>query len=152
MGCLIADHSRRTTPSCSGALCAGLVIAKSEKVSEKLDRKPTLDQSIPAGVSLSRLHNKVFMAHTTEEKKKLLNRVRRIRGQVEAIERTLDQEAECSEVLHNISACRGAMDALMAEVIEGHIRFHVLDPKTTPTDEQAQAADDLIQALRAYLK
>jgi FrmR/RcnR family transcriptional regulator, repressor of frmRAB operon len=92
------------------------------------------------------------MAHTTEEKKKLLNRVRRIRGQVEAIERTLDQEAECSEVLHNISACRGAMDALMAEVIEGHIRFHVLDPTTTPTDEQALAADDLIHALRAYLK
>jgi len=93
-----------------------------------------------------------FMAHTIEEKKKLLNRVRRIRGQVEAIERTLDQEAECSDVLHNISACRGAMDALMAEVIEGHIRFHVLDPNTAPTDEQAQAADDLIHALRAYLK
>jgi DNA-binding FrmR family transcriptional regulator len=93
-----------------------------------------------------------FVAHTTEEKKKLLNRVRRIRGQVDAIERTLDQEAECAEVLHNISACRGAMDSLMAEVIEGHIRFHVLDPASRPTDEQAQAADDLIQALRTYLK
>jgi DNA-binding FrmR family transcriptional regulator len=90
------------------------------------------------------------MAHTTEEKKRLLNRVRRIRGQVDSIERALDQEAECSDVLHNISACRGAMDALMAEVIEGHIRFHVLDSK--PTDDQAQAADDLIHALRAYLK
>jgi DNA-binding FrmR family transcriptional regulator len=44
------------------------------------------------------------------------------------------------------------MDALMAEVIEGHIRFHVLDPKTPPTDEQSQAADDLIHALKAYLK
>ncbi|HTS29916.1 MAG TPA: metal/formaldehyde-sensitive transcriptional repressor [Bryobacteraceae bacterium] len=92
------------------------------------------------------------MAHTPEEKKKLLNRVRRIRGQVDAIERALDQEAECSDVLHNIAACRGAMDSLMAEVIEGHIRFHVLDPHASPTDEQAQAADDLIQALRAYLK
>jgi DNA-binding FrmR family transcriptional regulator len=92
------------------------------------------------------------MAHTTEEKKKLLNRVRRIRGQVEAVERALDQEAECSDVLHTIAACRGAMDALMAEVIEGHIRFHVLDPNTSPTDEQSLAADDLIQALRAYLK
>jgi DNA-binding FrmR family transcriptional regulator len=92
------------------------------------------------------------MAHTIDEKKSLLNRVRRIRGQVEAIERALDQEAECSEVLHNISACRGAMDALMAEVIEGHIRFHVLDPKRRPTDEQTQAADDLIHALKAYLK
>jgi DNA-binding FrmR family transcriptional regulator len=92
------------------------------------------------------------MAHTIEEKKKLLNRVRRIRGQVDAIERALVQEAECSDVLHNIAACRGAMDSLMAEVIEGHIRFHVLDPGTTPTDEQAQAAEDLIHAVRAYLR
>lgn len=92
------------------------------------------------------------MAHTLEEKKKLLNRVRRIRGQVEAVERSLDQEAECSDVLHNIAACRGAMDALMAEVIEGHIRFHVLDPMMQSTDEQLQAADDLVHALRAYLK
>jgi DNA-binding FrmR family transcriptional regulator len=92
------------------------------------------------------------MAHTLDEKKKLLHRVRRIRGQVEAIERALDQEAECSEVLHNISACRGAMDALMAEVIEGHLRYHVLDPETRPTGEQLGAAEDLIHALRTYLK
>ncbi len=92
------------------------------------------------------------MAHTLDEKRKLLNRVRRIRGQVEAIERALEQEAECSDVLHNISACRGAMDSLMAEVIDGHIRFHILDPKTAATDEQLRAADDLIHALRAYLK
>src|SRR5580698_7227932 len=105
----------------------------------------------PAGYTCKDL-NEDFMAHTIDEKKKLLNRVRRIRGQVDAIDRALDQEAECSDVLHNISACRGAMDALMAEVIEGHIRFHVLDPKTRPTDEQMQAADDLIHALKAYLK
>lgn len=92
------------------------------------------------------------MAHTLEEKKKLLNRVRRIRGQIESVERALDQESECSEILHHIATCRGALDALMAEVIEGHIRFHVLDPNRDPTDDQAQAADDLIQALRAYLR
>ena len=93
------------------------------------------------------------MAHTLEEKKKLLNRVRRIMGQVAAIEKALDQEvADCSEILHNISACRGAMDALMAEVIEGHIRFHILPKNRHVTDEQEQAADDLVNALRAYLK
>jgi len=92
------------------------------------------------------------MAHTLEEKKRLLNRVRRIMGQVAAIERTLDQEGECSEVLHNISACRGAMDALMAEVIEGHIRFHILPGDASASDEQTRAADDLVAALRAYLK
>jgi DNA-binding FrmR family transcriptional regulator len=93
------------------------------------------------------------MAHTIEEKRKLLNRVRRIMGQVAAIERSLDQEnADCSEILHNISACRGAMDALMAEVIDGHIRYHILPRNGQVSDEQARAADDLVSALRAYLK
>jgi len=92
------------------------------------------------------------MAHTVEEKKKLLHRVRRIMGQVAAIEKALDHEAECSDILHNISACRGAMDALMAEVIEGHIRYHILPTNGNATDEQTHAADDLVSALRAYLK
>lgn len=92
------------------------------------------------------------MAHTQEEKKRLLNRVRRIMGQVGAIEKTLDQEAECSDVLHSIAVCRGAMDALMAEVIEGHVRFHILLQDGSATDEQERAADDLITALRTYLK
>lgn len=92
------------------------------------------------------------MAHTPEEKKKLLNRVRRIKGQVGAIEKALDHEAKCSDVLHNISACRGAMDALMAEVIEDHILFHVLGEDGGATDEQSKAAEDLVSALRAYLK
>jgi FrmR/RcnR family transcriptional regulator, repressor of frmRAB operon len=92
------------------------------------------------------------MAHTIDEKKMLLNRVRRLMGQVGAIEKALEHDAECSDVLHNISACRGAMDALMAEVIEGHIRYHVLGDKRRTTDEQARAADDLVSALRAYLK
>jgi DNA-binding FrmR family transcriptional regulator len=92
------------------------------------------------------------MAHTVEEKKKLLHRVRRIMGQVAAIEKALDQEADCSDILHNISAVRGAMDALMAEVIEGHIRYHVLAPNGAVSDEQARAAEDLVSALRTYLK
>jgi DNA-binding FrmR family transcriptional regulator len=94
----------------------------------------------------------ILMAHTIDEKKRLLNRVRRIRGQVDSIERALEEENGCSAVLHNIATCRGAMDALMAEVIEGHVRFHILDPQCNPTDEQTQAADDLVDALRAYLK
>jgi DNA-binding FrmR family transcriptional regulator len=93
------------------------------------------------------------MAHTIEEKKKLVHRIRRILGQVGAIEKALQrEEVECAEVLHTIAACRGAMDSLMAEVIEGHIRFHIL-PRTLPaSDGQLRAADDLVSALRTYLK
>jgi FrmR/RcnR family transcriptional regulator, repressor of frmRAB operon len=65
------------------------------------------------------------LAHVIRDKNKLLNRVRRIKGQVDAVERSLEEGAECSDILHSIAACRGAIDGLMAEVIEGHIRFHV---------------------------
>ncbi len=92
------------------------------------------------------------MAHTVEEKKRLLNRARRIRGQMDVVVRTIEEESECAETLHAISMCRGALDSLMAEVIEGHIRYHVLDQKRSPTDEQTNAAEELIDALKTYLK
>jgi DNA-binding FrmR family transcriptional regulator len=92
------------------------------------------------------------MAHTTKDKAKLLSRVRRIRGQVEAIERALDGEHECSSVLQLMAACRGALNGLMAEVLEGHIRFHVLDPKSGKNAPQVEAAEELIDVVRTYLK
>ena len=92
------------------------------------------------------------MAHIIRDKKKILNRVRRIRGQIEAIESAIDREADCSEVLHTISACRGAINSLMAEILDGHIRFHVVDPDQDPRSEKAKAAQELIDVLRAYLR
>jgi DNA-binding FrmR family transcriptional regulator len=92
------------------------------------------------------------MRHTVEEQKRLLNRARRIRGQVEVVIRALEEESKCSDVLHAIAVCRGALDSLMAEVINGHIRYHVLYQKREPTDEQTRAAEDLIDALKMYLK
>jgi DNA-binding FrmR family transcriptional regulator len=92
------------------------------------------------------------MAHTIRDKKKLLDRVRRIRGQVEAVERALDKERDCSEVLQTIAACRGAINGLMAEVIEGHIRFHVIDPDKRPASAQAKAAQELMDVVKRYLK
>jgi DNA-binding FrmR family transcriptional regulator len=92
------------------------------------------------------------MAHTIRDKKKLLNRVQRIRGQLEAVAKALDQEQDCSTILLTIAACRGAINSLMAEVIEGHIRFHVVDPDHQPTSEMAKAAQELIDVVKAYLK
>ena len=92
------------------------------------------------------------MAHLARDKKKLLNRVRRIRGQVESIERTLQQERECSSVLQMIAGARGALNGLMAEVAEGHIREHVIDPARNPSAAQLEAADELVDLVRAYLK
>ena len=69
-----------------------------------------------------------------------------------AIETTLDEEHDCSTVLLTLAACRGAMDALMAEIIEGHIRFHILDPKHKPKAKQTDAAQEVITVIRRYLK
>jgi hypothetical protein len=54
--------------------------------------------------------------------------------------------------LHTITACRGAIDALISEVIEGHIRFHVVDPDHHPTSERAKAAQELIDVIKMYMK
>jgi DNA-binding FrmR family transcriptional regulator len=95
---------------------------------------------------------KRHVAHTVAQKAKLLNRVRRLRGQLSAVEKALDGEHECSSVLHTLAACRGAINALMAELVEGHIRFHVLDPKEKLKPERAEAAEQLVALVNAYLK
>jgi len=92
------------------------------------------------------------MGHTARDKEKLLVRVRRIRGQVEAVERALKDEHECSDLLQLVAACRGALNGLMAELVEGHIWFHVLDPDRPKDSSQAVAAEELIDIVKAYLK
>jgi DNA-binding FrmR family transcriptional regulator len=92
------------------------------------------------------------MAHTIRDKAKLLNRVRRIRGQIDAIGKALEDERDCSMILQLIAACRGAMNGLMAEVLEGHVRLHVLDPDKKPTSQQAKAAQELLDVVKAYLR
>lgn len=92
------------------------------------------------------------MAHTVREKTKLLARVRRIRGQVEALERALDSEAGCDQVMHLIAAARGAMAGLMVEVVEDHIRGHLVDADRHPQALQADAVEELVDVLRTYLK
>jgi DNA-binding FrmR family transcriptional regulator len=90
------------------------------------------------------------VSHTKSEKEKLLNRVKRVRGQIEAVERALEEEKGCSTVLHLIVAARGAMSSLMTEVIEDHIRLHVVDPAKGA--ERSRGAEELIEAVQAYLK
>lgn len=92
------------------------------------------------------------MAHTSRDKTKLLGRVRRIRGQVEAIERSLENEVPCAEILQLVASVRGAMNGLMSELIEDHIRQHVIDPAHEPDPGKAQGTKELIEVLRTYMK
>ena len=92
------------------------------------------------------------MSHTLRDKQKLLARVRRIRGQVEAIERSLEAEAGCEQVMHLLASTRAAMAGLMAEVVEDHVRTHLVDPDLHPGALDNDAADALLAVVRTYLK
>lgn len=92
------------------------------------------------------------MTHTIREKQKLLARVRRIRGQVEAIERALDGEAGCEAIMQLIAGVRGATAGLMAEVVEDHVRTHLVNPETHPGALDPEATEQLLAVVRTYLK
>ena len=91
------------------------------------------------------------MSHTVREKQKLLNRVRRIKGQVEAIERALEDERGCNDVLQLITSCRGAMNGLLAVVLEDHIRSHLVDADA-PDAHEGSATEQLIEVVHSYFK
>lgn len=92
------------------------------------------------------------MSHTAKDKAKLLARVRRIRGQVEAVERALEAEIGCADVLQLVASVRGAVNGLTAELMEEHIRHHVVDPVREPDADRARGAQELIDVIRTYLK
>ncbi len=90
------------------------------------------------------------MPHSAEEKKRVLARVRRIRGQLDALEKALEQGAECGPVLQQIAAVRGAINGLMAGVLESHLRETL---SQAASDKQAQASiDDVLALVRSYLR
>lgn len=92
------------------------------------------------------------MTHTVREKQKLLNRVRRIRGQVEAVERALESEAGCGQVMHLIAACRGAINGLLAEVLEEHVRTHLDVREVSGGTDHGDAAEELVDIIHSYFK
>lgn len=92
------------------------------------------------------------MTHAIHEKQKLLNRTRRLRGQIDAIERALEAEDSCTEVMRLLTAARGALNGMMAEVVEDHIQMHMMEANRKPTRDEIEAADELVEVLRSYIK
>lgn len=91
------------------------------------------------------------MGHLTDSNDELLKRVRRIAGQVTAIEKALNANADCTTTLHLVAAARGAMNGFMDEIIEEHVRAHVAAPDLTAED-RAAGAEELIAVIRRYAK
>jgi DNA-binding FrmR family transcriptional regulator len=90
------------------------------------------------------------MSHDEREKLKLLQRIRKLRGQLDAVERALESKKDCGDQLMLLAAVRGGVNSLMGEVLETHIRFHLTDG----SKEQIapELAEDLIDLVRSYLK
>jgi DNA-binding FrmR family transcriptional regulator len=88
------------------------------------------------------------MSHTSREKLDLVNRTKKVVGQLEGVLRALNEDEACADVLQRLSAARGAINSLMAELMEDHIRNHM--PRNSKSS--AEAADDVIQIVRTYLK
>ncbi len=91
------------------------------------------------------------MAHLSQCNGDLMARVRRIAGQVGAIERALISDTSCSDVLHLVAAVRGAVNGLMDEIIADHLNEHVAKPGLDDAD-RAAAADELLAVIRRYSK
>ena len=93
------------------------------------------------------------MSHTTRDKQNLVGRIKRIKGQLEAVERQLEtDDHDPYEVLQTLTACRGAMNGLVASIIEGHIRHHLFSPDAVLTPAQMRAVEQLNDIVRTYLK
>lgn len=91
------------------------------------------------------------MSHLNAQKQKLVVRIRRIRGQLDGIERALGAEVDCADILQQVAAARGAMSGLMGELVEDHLREHVARPDLGP-DERLAGAGELAGVLRRYWK
>lgn len=86
-----------------------------------------------------------------KEKQKLLSRIRRMGGQVTAVERAVAAGDECADILMLLAAIRGGVNSLMAEILEDHIRLHITHPQKGPASAE-ELTEDLISLVRAYLK
>lgn len=90
------------------------------------------------------------MSHLVTDKTKLLARVRRLKGQIEAVERAVEAEADCGAILHLVASIKGAMSGLTTELIEDHLMHHVCNE--ADADVRKAGADELTRILRSYLK
>lgn len=91
------------------------------------------------------------MAHTIQNKKRLLTRIRRIQGQAQALERALEAEQDCAAILQQLAAVRGAVNGMIFEVLEGHVRGHLADGEAPDAGRQDDV-DLVLSVMRSYMK
>ncbi|MCX2202787.1 metal/formaldehyde-sensitive transcriptional repressor [Pantoea agglomerans] len=91
------------------------------------------------------------MSHILKDQQKLLARIRRIKGQTESLERSLESGTECLKILQQVAAVRGAVNGLMSELLEGHIRSHLLSEPAT-SEQRENDMEEIVAVIRSYMK
>ncbi len=94
------------------------------------------------------------LLHTVRNRKKLLDRVRRIHGQIDGLEKLLERgnDEDVSLILQTVASSRGALNGLMGELIEGHIRDHILKEDDYPYTDREHAVEVVLEVIKRYLK
>lgn len=88
------------------------------------------------------------MSHSSREKLDLVNRTKKVIGQLESVLRALNEDEQCADILQRLAAARGSINSLMGELLEDHVRNHL--PRNSKSAEEA--AEDVIEIVRTYLK
>ena len=87
----------------------------------------------------------------SKDKQRLIARIRRLAGQIGAVERSVTEGDECADILMLLAGIRGAVNSLMAEILEDHIRLHITQPERV-RESPEELTEDLVSLVRAYLK
>lgn len=90
------------------------------------------------------------MAHTIRDKAKIISRVNRLKGQLDAFVKALESDQDCYQNMQLLASCRGALNGLMTEVVEGHIREHIVEAENKKS--AAESGEDLIDIMKSFLK
>lgn len=90
------------------------------------------------------------MAHTIRDKAKIVSRINRIKGQLDAFTKAIETEQDCYQNMQLLASCRGALNGLMAEVVEGHIRGHIVEAENKKA--ASESGEELIDIMRSFLK
>lgn len=90
------------------------------------------------------------MAHTIRDKAKIISRVNRIKGQLEAFSKAMESEQDCYRNIQLLASCRGAINGLMGEILEGHIREHIVNADNKKA--AAEAGEELVDIMKSFLK
>jgi DNA-binding FrmR family transcriptional regulator len=133
-----------------------LVTLTSLKIEKRAPLRDSVYRVYPYWVIFARTEGQKLeiasVSHFITDKKKLILRVKRIRGQIDGIERAIASDEDCVKIVQAIASIRGALTGLMGEVLESHVAEHVVDPRSKLSAGQLKGTKELLTMIKTYVK